>query len=293
MPRTVVDTAYYDLFSVGPDTTPAQIKKAYYRLARDCHPDKHPGDDAKAEQFKELSHAYQTLFDEERRAVYDAFGRDGLQSDDSYADPQQVFAAVFGGPEFEPWVGTLGDAIDEELQVAMSAAQQRTKENHERLMGLHRAHAPADEVSAARQVQRSLEEVEDAARRRVQEATAELQHQNVVACAAALEARIAPFVAAEMAASDGAVDEASVALARDCFEQTVRRAFACAWACLCMHARPHLHVFGIPLRALCTDTGARGEPHAAPLLDGRADDARARLRLCAARWSKRPSRPPH
>ena len=114
--RRAVDTAYYDLFGLSPDATSAQIKRSYYKRARECHPDKHPNDAVKEAEFKQLSQAYQTLFDEERRAVYDAFGCDGMQSDDSYADPRQVFAAVFGGPEFEPWVGVLGAAVDEELQ---------------------------------------------------------------------------------------------------------------------------------------------------------------------------------
>ena len=119
--RKVVDTAFYDLFGLGPDATSAQLKKAYYQRARECHPDKHPGDPEKEAQFKTLSEAYQTLFDEERRAVYDTFGRDGMQSAETYADPRQVFAAVFGGPEFEPWVGTLGAVVDEEVQAPLQA----------------------------------------------------------------------------------------------------------------------------------------------------------------------------
>ena len=98
MPRNVVDTTFYDLLGVGIAATPAALKKSYYRLARECHPDKHPDDAAKAAQFQELSNAFQTLFDEERRATYDAFGQDSSQNADAYADPKQVFAATFGGP---------------------------------------------------------------------------------------------------------------------------------------------------------------------------------------------------
>jgi len=76
--RKAVDTAFYDLFDLSPDATSAQIKRAYYKRARECHPDKHPNDAVKEAEFKKLSQAYQTLFDEERRAVYDAFGRDGM-----------------------------------------------------------------------------------------------------------------------------------------------------------------------------------------------------------------------
>jgi DnaJ-class molecular chaperone len=155
--RKAVDTAFYDLFGLSPDATSAQIKRAYYKRARDCHPDKHPNDAGKEAEFKQLSQAYQTLFDEERRAVYDAFGRDGMQSDDSYADPCQVFAAVFGGPEFEPWVGMLGAAVDEELQAPLQAAQQRGSDNHAKLIALIKARAPADEIEATRAVQRALQ----------------------------------------------------------------------------------------------------------------------------------------
>ena len=159
--RKAVDTAFYDLFDLSPDATSAQIKRAYYKRARECHPDKHPNDAVKEAEFKKLSQAYQTLFDEERRAVYDAFGRDGMQSDESYADPRQVFAAVFGGPEFEPWVGVLGAAVDEELQAPLQAAQQRASENHAKLIALIKARAPADEIEATRAVQRTLQDIED------------------------------------------------------------------------------------------------------------------------------------
>ena len=132
MPRNVVDTTFYDLLGVGIDATPAALKKSYYRLARECHPDKHPDDAAKAAQFQELSNAYQTLFDEERRATYDAFGQDSSQNADAYADPKQVFAATFGGPEFEPWVGILGTSCDEQLQAALHAAQELSHGRHVR-----------------------------------------------------------------------------------------------------------------------------------------------------------------
>ena len=223
MPRNVVDTTFYDLLGVGVDAPPAALKKSYYRLARECHPDKHAGDAAKAAQFQELSNAYQTLFDEERRATYDAFGQDSSQNADAYADPKQVFAATFGGPEFEPWVGILGTSCDEQLQAALHAAQERTKENHARLMAMHKARAPADEVQACRDVQRSLDQAEDLARKAIADATAEAQRRNVASCVETLEARIAPFVAAALAGDE--VDDAARALAREAFETSITDEF--------------------------------------------------------------------
>ena len=182
---SVVDTSYYDIFGLPPDATASQIKKAYYVKARECHPDKHPGDAAKEAAFKELSEAYQTLVDSERRAVYDAFGPEGLRGDVN-VDPRQVFAAVFGGPEFEPWVGVLGASVDEKLQADVKTAQERSNANHAKLLALIKAHAPQDEISATREVQKSLNAVEDLALKAVADAAAELHRQNVQACAATL-----------------------------------------------------------------------------------------------------------
>ena len=107
---------------VPTEASQGQIKKAYYQRARECHPDKHAGDDAKAEEFKRLSDAYQTLFDNERRAAYDLHGKAGEQGG-TWVDPRDLYAATFGGPEFEPWVGVLGaQPPDELVQAAERAA---------------------------------------------------------------------------------------------------------------------------------------------------------------------------
>ena len=137
--RKVVDTAFYDLFGLGPDATSAQLKKAYYQRARECHPDKHPGDPEKEAQFKTLSEAYQTLFDEERRAVYDAFGRDGMQSAETYADPRQVLArwraaARAAAPRGPSTMARLlrkldRERIHQELRRRGAAARDAEKEN--------------------------------------------------------------------------------------------------------------------------------------------------------------------
>ena len=101
----VFEEEYYRILGVPTTASAADIKRAYYRKARDCHPDKHPGDATKEAQFKALSEAYQTLFDAERRAAYDQWGKSGQGG--AYVDPREVFAAVFGGPEFVPLVGEL------------------------------------------------------------------------------------------------------------------------------------------------------------------------------------------
>src|SRR5438105_2201701 len=59
------------LLGITPEATLADIKKAYRRLARKYHPDRHNGDPAAAAQFREITEAYDTLTDPNRRQAYD------------------------------------------------------------------------------------------------------------------------------------------------------------------------------------------------------------------------------
>src|SRR3954454_3775033 len=59
------------------------IKRAYKRLARRCHPDINPGDRMAAAQFLQIAEAYETLSDPDRRTEYDALGRVSRSSDEA------------------------------------------------------------------------------------------------------------------------------------------------------------------------------------------------------------------
>jgi hypothetical protein len=61
---------YYALLGTTPDATPAQIKSAYRKLAKQYHPDVNTSSDA-AEKFREITEAYDTLTDPDRRRRYD------------------------------------------------------------------------------------------------------------------------------------------------------------------------------------------------------------------------------
>lgn len=65
---------YYETLGLDRNSNDGDIKKAYRRLAMECHPDRNPGDAGAEKRFKELSEAYGVLKDGEKRAAYDQFG---------------------------------------------------------------------------------------------------------------------------------------------------------------------------------------------------------------------------
>lgn len=61
----------YEILGVSPAAKADELKKAFRRLARKCHPDSDPGNPWAEDEFKELSAAYDLLSDPARRAKYD------------------------------------------------------------------------------------------------------------------------------------------------------------------------------------------------------------------------------
>lgn len=69
---------YYEVLGVDRGVGDAELKKAYRRLALECHPDRNPDDPETEERFKEVSEAYAVLSDFEKRSRYDRFGHQGV-----------------------------------------------------------------------------------------------------------------------------------------------------------------------------------------------------------------------
>jgi len=104
---------YYKTLGVDKGASKDEIKKAFRKLAHEHHPDKNPKN---ADKFKEISEAYSTLSDDNKRAQYDQFGDAGASGfggggfngqgqggfggfggDGVEFDLGDIFGSVFGG----------------------------------------------------------------------------------------------------------------------------------------------------------------------------------------------------
>ena len=98
---------YYEVLGVGKDADAGSLKRAYYKLAKQYHPDTNPGDKVAEEKFKEANEAYEVLSDPDKRAKYDQFGHAAF-------DPSMGGGSGFGGfggfGGFEDF-GDLGDIL--------------------------------------------------------------------------------------------------------------------------------------------------------------------------------------
>lgn len=87
---------FYEVMGLTQTASPAEIKKAYRKLAMKYHPDRNP-DDAEAEgKFKEVKQAYEILEDEQQRAAYDRYGHAGVEQGGQGGGAQGGFSDVFG-----------------------------------------------------------------------------------------------------------------------------------------------------------------------------------------------------
>src|SRR3989337_763810 len=64
---------YYQILGVSKNASPADLKKAYRKLALEWHPDRNK-DPKAAEKFKEITRAYEVLSDSKKKEVYDQYG---------------------------------------------------------------------------------------------------------------------------------------------------------------------------------------------------------------------------
>jgi len=96
-----IEKDFYKILGVSKGVSDADLKKAYRKLAKDNHPDLHPGDSAAEARFKDISEAFDVLSDKEQRREYDAIKAMGggarFTSGGQGAGFEDVFSNLFGG----------------------------------------------------------------------------------------------------------------------------------------------------------------------------------------------------
>ncbi|MFQ3576106.1 MAG: molecular chaperone DnaJ [Cytophagales bacterium] len=108
---------FYEILGVEKNASQDEIKKAYRKLAIKYHPDKNPNDPSAEEKFKEAAQAYEVLSDDQKRAMYDRYGHEGLggaaggygggggmRMEDIFSQ----FGDIFEGTGFESFFGGGG-----------------------------------------------------------------------------------------------------------------------------------------------------------------------------------------
>ena len=98
---------YYEILEVSRTCSGSELKKSYRKLAMKYHPDRNPDDQAAEEKFKQLSEAYEVLKDSDKRAIYDQYGKAGLEGrgmgggfgggGQNMDDIMDMFNSMFGG----------------------------------------------------------------------------------------------------------------------------------------------------------------------------------------------------
>lgn len=98
---------YYEVLGVTKNASASDIKKAYYKLAKQYHPDVNPGNAEAEKKFKEINEAYAVLSDEDKKAKYDQYGHAAFEQGGAGAggfdfggagfDFGDIFSSFFGG----------------------------------------------------------------------------------------------------------------------------------------------------------------------------------------------------
>lgn len=130
---------YYEILGVSKDAGKDEIKAAFRKKARELHPDVNKAPDAE-ERFKELGKAYETLSDDDKRAMYDRYGEEGLENagysnsgpfDFGFGNLNEIFEAMFGGgfarANYDPNAPRRGADLRMNLEIEFKEAVFGTK----------------------------------------------------------------------------------------------------------------------------------------------------------------------
>ncbi len=95
----------YSVLGVSKTASADEITQAYRKLAKKLHPDLNPGDEVAEDKFKQVSHAYSILNDEEKRGQYD---RAEIDASGQERPEARYYREYAGGPEGRRYHSSAG-----------------------------------------------------------------------------------------------------------------------------------------------------------------------------------------
>ncbi len=122
----------YDVLGLSKDASAEDIKRVYRQKSKEWHPDKHKGDKAAEEKFKEINEAYSILSDPKKRSQYDQFGSTGQGGgfggggfdfsgfgQGGMPDLEDLFGSFFGGNGRRQKAARRGEDLQTEVEVTL------------------------------------------------------------------------------------------------------------------------------------------------------------------------------
>ena len=136
---------YYKVLEIKKESSDADIKKSYRKLARKLHPDLNPNDKDAQKKFQQINEANEVLSDPEKRKKYDQYGKDWKHADqfeeqrksqhsnqqfsgNNDHDFSSFFESMFGGQGSSRQTKYRGQDYNAELKLNLSDVMEQNQQ---------------------------------------------------------------------------------------------------------------------------------------------------------------------
>ncbi|KAL0239464.1 hypothetical protein GEMRC1_009572 [Eukaryota sp. GEM-RC1] len=135
--------SYYEVLGVDQSASAKEIRRAYLKLAVECHPDKNPDNPDATTEFQDLGKVFTCLKDPDSRAFYDQTKQDvdlgdwdNLSQDQKFEAVMQIFnASRFDEKDIDSFLQAETDVREESSSGLTQFEQEQVLEFYEKYKG--------------------------------------------------------------------------------------------------------------------------------------------------------------